>query len=171
MPLLKVWLFGYVCITPGLIFLTDDWINGKFVPKGSTVVMNVWGMHHDKRLWEKPNDFMPERFRDHSKLASQYTNDAEKRDHFGYGFGRRVCPGIHLAERNLFIAVAKLLWAFRFYRKAGDIIDNSAETGSSIGFLQCVKDYSVGVEARSEKRTETIRKEFEIEQSIFAKYE
>src|ERR1700733_6302398 len=32
----------------------------------------------------------------------------------GTGAGRRLCPGIHLAERNLFIAMAKLLWAFSF---------------------------------------------------------
>jgi len=153
------------------MLLIDDWIDAKFIPKGSTVVMNVWGMHHDKRLWEKPDDFMPERFSGHPKLASQYTNDAQKRDHFGYGFGRRICPGIHLAERNLFIGVAKLLWAFRFYKKDGAVIDSSAETGSSIGFLQCVKDYSVGVEPRSEKRVETIRREFEEAQSVFANYD
>jgi cytochrome P450 len=33
-------------------------------------------------------------------------------DLYGYGSGRRLCPGIHLAERNLFLGIAKLLWAF-----------------------------------------------------------
>ncbi|KAJ5699992.1 Cytochrome P450 [Penicillium majusculum] len=46
-------------------------------------------------------------------LASGYAG-SEHRDHLGYGAGRCVCPGIHLAERNLIIGVAKLFWAFEF---------------------------------------------------------
>jgi hypothetical protein len=32
--------------------------------------------------------------------------------HYGYGSGRRMCPGIHLAERTQWRIAAKLLWAF-----------------------------------------------------------
>lgn len=32
--------------------------------------------------------------------------------HYGYGAGRRICPGMHLAERTQWRAIAKLLWAF-----------------------------------------------------------
>lgn len=45
---------------------------------------------------------MPERFNAYPNLASHYTSDGLGRDYFSYGAGRRVCPGIHLAERNLF---------------------------------------------------------------------
>lgn len=30
----------------------------------------------------------------------------------GWGFGRRICTGRHIARNNLFILVARLLWAF-----------------------------------------------------------
>ncbi|RWA08996.1 hypothetical protein EKO27_g6103 [Xylaria grammica] len=53
----------------------DDWVGGYHIPKGSTVVLNVWGMHHNEQRWEKPEDFMPDRFSTHPKLASQYTSD------------------------------------------------------------------------------------------------
>ena len=80
-------------------------------------------------------------------------------------------PGIHLAERNLFIGVAKLLWAFDFRVKGGERMNTSAETGLSQGFLHCVKDYGSSVTLRSEARGDTISREFEEAQAIFAKFE
>lgn len=145
----------------------DDCIGGYFIPKGATVVLNVWAMHHDERRWERPDDFIPERFASHPKLASQYTSDGPARDHFGYGAGRRVCPGIHLAERNLFVAMAKLLWAFDFRKPPG--VDAKVE--SSIGFLQCVRDYGCDISVRSEMRAETIRREFQEAGEVFANYD
>jgi cytochrome P450 family 619 len=45
-----------------------------------------------------------------------YAVSAEYEDcgHYVYCSGRHLYPGIHLAEWSLFIAVAKLLWAFDF---------------------------------------------------------
>lgn len=146
----------------------DDWVGDYFIPKGSTVVLNVWAMHHDEKRWDRPADFIPERFASHPKLASHYTSDGPGRDHFGYGAGRRVCPGIHLAERNLFIAMAKLLWAFEFRKKDGD---DGGRVESSIGFLQCVREYDCQIMVRSERRAETIRREFEKAGETFASYD
>ena len=143
------------------------------LPKGSTVVLNVWAMHHDERTWKEPQHFMPERFENHPQLASVYAAAGEwdKRDHFGYGAGRRVCPGIHLAERNLFIGVAKLLWAFKFGVKKGASVDTSAETGLSQGFLRCVKDYGCSIDVRSEVKRDTIMREFSEVQEVFSRFD
>lgn len=45
--------------------------------------------------------------------------DATKRDHFSFGAGRRICPGLHVAERSMFITIARLLWAFNFSHATG----------------------------------------------------
>jgi hypothetical protein len=124
-------------------------------------------MHHDENRWEKPEDFMPERFERHPKLASQYTSDGPDRDHFGYGAGRRVCPGIHVAERNLFIGISKLLWAFNFQKKG----IGHGKVESSIGFLQCVRDYECEIKVRSDTRAETIRRELQEAEEVFANYD
>lgn len=89
------------------------------IPKGSTVILNVWGLHHDPKRHAHPDIFDPERYAGRTLLAPEYVScaDPEQRDHYGYGSGRRICPGIHLAERNLFLAIAKLLWAFRMAEK------------------------------------------------------
>ncbi|KAI9841063.1 MAG: hypothetical protein M1837_001034 [Sclerophora amabilis] len=161
-----------------LTALLDDWIDGHFVPKGSTVMLNVWGMHMDENVWEKPEDFIPERYDQHPSLAPVYvaSGEWEKRDHYGYGAGRRVCPGIHLAERNMFLSVAKLLWAFRFEEEMGAdgkplVNDPAPDTGYHQGFLYCAKDYGCKTTPRSDKIKETIMREYsEAEESVFSRF-
>lgn len=73
----------------------DNEIDGMFLPKGSTVVLNVWAMHHDSDTWKDPQHFIPERFESYPSLASTYAASGkwDERDHYGYGAGRRICPG------------------------------------------------------------------------------
>ncbi|KAF2501077.1 cytochrome P450 [Lophium mytilinum] len=151
----------------------DDHVNGMRLPKNSTVILNVWGMHMDAEKFSHPEDFIPERYSNHPQLAPFYASskDWEARDHFGYGASRRICPGIHLAERNLFIAVSKLLWAFEFEKKPVGVNDVSAETGSSQGFMHCVKDYDANIVVRGEEKKQTILRELDASQDVFARFE
>ena len=72
-----------------------------FLPKGSTVVLNVWAMHHDNDTWKDPEHFIPERFESYPSLASTYAASGkwDERDHYGYGAGRRICPGKSICRR------------------------------------------------------------------------
>lgn len=123
----------------------DDEIDAMRVPKGSVVALNVWGIHHDAKRYEDPEVFNPHRFESQTQPAPVYANsgDYEKRDHFGYGIGRRICPGIHLAERALWVAVARIAWAFDIRPKLDTNgkpipINVSPESGYTDGFLnQC----------------------------------
>lgn len=73
----------------------DSEVDGMFLPKGSTVVLNVWAMHHNSDTWKEPQHFIPERFESYPSLASTYAASGkwDERDHYGYGAGRRICPG------------------------------------------------------------------------------
>lgn len=45
-----------------------------------------------------PERFDPDHFKDVTTLAPELANGRyELRDHYGYGTGRRFCPGAHLA--------------------------------------------------------------------------
>ncbi|CAG8910257.1 unnamed protein product [Penicillium egyptiacum] len=158
----------------------DGKIDGLLIPKGSTVVLNVWGVHHNPDSYADPDTFNPWRYKNHTSLAPTYaaSSDYENRDHYAYGSGRRICPGIHLAERGIFIACAKMLWAFDMsepiHTQTGMPVpvDVDAETGYMDGFLSCAKDFKATIRVRSESRRETILREFETaERDVLSRYE
>ncbi|KAE8371336.1 cytochrome P450 [Aspergillus bertholletiae] len=157
----------------------DDWIDGYFIPKDTTVIINSWGMHHDEKRFPNPDTFDPDHYKGQTALAPELAAaaDYENRDHYGYGSGRRICPGIHLAERNLFLAIAKLIWAFSIEPSLNDggqpiEYDFRPETGYSEGFLVCVKDFPCVIKPRSEARRATIMKELEVAQrDVFSRFD
>ena len=54
---------------------------------------------------------------DHQTSIDAANNpDPTKRDHFVFGAGRRRCSGMHIADRSLFLAISRLLWAFDFHK-------------------------------------------------------
>ncbi|KAG6819022.1 hypothetical protein H0H93_016256 [Arthromyces matolae] len=56
-------------------------------------------------MFPSPDDFRPERFLETSNPRLQAFE-------LPFGFGRRICPGMHLALNSLFINVSRILWAF-----------------------------------------------------------
>jgi fatty-acid peroxygenase len=38
-----------------------EW-NDYVIPKGTLTVLDVYGIHHDERIWSRPHDFIPARF-------------------------------------------------------------------------------------------------------------
>lgn len=93
-----------------------------------------------------------------------------------YGVGRRICPGIHLAERALFVTLAKIIWAFDISPgrdTKGNLIgpDISHETGYIGGIIVTPQDFHCELRSRSGKRKEVILSEFrEAEKNVFPKY-
>jgi len=80
----------------------DDTYDGHFLPKGALVMPNVWQMLHDPEIYPDPMEFRPERFNG-SEAEMDKVNDLV------FGFGRRVCPGMHFAEGTLFAIIATTL--------------------------------------------------------------
>lgn len=63
-----------------------------------------------------PREFDPTRFENNlcTEFESATARDPAQRKNYIFGAGRRVCQGMHIAERSLFLAVTRLLWAFDF---------------------------------------------------------
>ncbi|KAG1750461.1 cytochrome P450 [Suillus paluster] len=77
------------------------------IPAGTTVLGNQWAISRDPEVYPEPDAFKPQRWiDDQGRLRDDLQN-------FIYGFGRRVCPGQHVANRSVFINSLLILWAFR----------------------------------------------------------
>lgn len=57
-------------------------------------------MTHDRDLFTDPEVFRPERF-------LETTNPRLIDFTLPFGFGRRICPGLHVASQSIFIVVAR----------------------------------------------------------------
>ncbi|KAI9266096.1 cytochrome P450 [Sporodiniella umbellata] len=78
-------------------------IEEYLIPKGTMLVSSIMAMNYDPNIYEDPNVFRPERFmKNICEMDAAVKANIEKRDHFSFGWGRRICPGIHLAEVHIF---------------------------------------------------------------------
>ena len=105
--------------------------NGRRIPKGSILFPNLVSLSHHEDRYEMADKFEPRRHLgdNNDALESAIHNDWRQRDHFHYGFGRRLCQGISVAESSLFIAIARVLWGFEIRRIPGKRL----EMGDTIG--------------------------------------
>ncbi|THH21540.1 hypothetical protein EW146_g50 [Bondarzewia mesenterica] len=87
--------------------MEDDVYDGYFIPKGTMVLPNAWAMLHDPAVYPDPEAFEPERF-----LTEAGTVKEDPLLASAFGFGRRICPGRHVADTTLWIVVATVLSAF-----------------------------------------------------------
>ncbi|KAI0670926.1 cytochrome P450 [Trametes maxima] len=127
--------------------LDDDEINGYFIPAGTNIMANVWGILHDPEMFENPFEFRPERFIKDGKLNTSMRNPTE---FMPFGFGRRICPGRYFALPSLFINIACLLHVFNI----GPPLDESGKPmpikhEQAHGLVSHVEDLRCTVKPRS----------------------
>lgn len=67
--------------------MTDVWLGDKLLPKDSTLLLNVWGLHHEEKRYPDADKFDPDRYQGWPGFSAEYANtaDPEKRDHYAYG--------------------------------------------------------------------------------------
>ncbi|KAI1377702.1 cytochrome P450 [Hypoxylon crocopeplum] len=143
----------------------DDFYNGYRIPKDASVILNVWTIHNDPDRHANPRQFNPSRWaRDSQTSADAAINpDVSQRDHFVFGAGRRICQGMHIADRSLFLGISRTLWAFNFKRA----VDNG--TGQEIipdmndladGLFVCPNPFKADITSRSESRASLVKQEW-----------
>ncbi|KAH7888967.1 cytochrome P450 [Phlebopus sp. FC_14] len=93
----------------------DDVYNGYYIPKGATVMPNIWAMSRNEEKYPKASEFTPERFLDSD---GQLTDDNVVNIAFGYG--RRICVGRYFAENSMWFAMSMILAVFKLSAPKGE---------------------------------------------------
>ncbi|KAK0196555.1 cytochrome P450 [Armillaria mellea] len=97
-----------------------DIYRGYHIPAGATVIGNTWAILHDGKDYPNPMVFDPDRFMPGDGRTLQPNPTA------AFGFGRRICPGRHLALNTAWIAIASMASTLSF-SKAVDSEGHVAE--------------------------------------------
>lgn len=107
-------------------------IGGYEIPEKTRVFVNAWAIQRDPSLWDRPKDFIPERFDDDDNNAANSIGKDYK--YIPFGFGRRKYPGSTLATVSLEYMIANLLFWFdwKLPDDSPDNLDMSEIIGLSV---------------------------------------
>ncbi|CAN8293841.1 unnamed protein product [Cochlearia groenlandica] len=104
-------------------------IQGYDIPAKSQMMINVYSIARDPKLWTNPDEFNPDRFLD-SGIDYRGLNF----ELLPFGSGRRICPGMNMGIATVELGLLNLLYFFDWVMPEGKTIKNMdlEETGSLI---------------------------------------
>ncbi|PIK57696.1 putative cytochrome P450 2F3-like [Apostichopus japonicus] len=120
----------------------DVEIGGYDIPGDTWVLVNLYSMHYDGKLWDEPQKFKPEHFLDETGKVRLHPEGF-----LPFSTGRRVCLGESLAKAELFLLFTWLFQHYRFSKAAGLEGEDYSES-ISIAFTCLPRDHKVMVEKR-----------------------
>ncbi|OAA36482.1 Cytochrome P450 [Metarhizium rileyi] len=128
----------------------DTTYNGYLLPKGAVIFSSIWWFCHDPEVHAEPDVFNPERFLEPRNEPNPITEV--------FGYGRRVCPGQHLAEASVYLTIAQTLAAFSI-SKATDRQGREIEIqlNTNTGLINRPVDFPYKITPRSEKYADLIK--------------
>ncbi|KAL5564940.1 hypothetical protein UlMin_028104 [Ulmus minor] len=86
---------------------TSVQIGGYHIPAKTRVVINAFAIQRDPSVWEKPEEFLPERFE-----SNPLDFKGQHYQFIPFGFGRRQCPGLTFGIATIEYLVSNLLYWF-----------------------------------------------------------
>ncbi|KAF5548077.1 cytochrome P450 monooxygenase [Fusarium phyllophilum] len=170
----------------------DDTYEGYFMPRGTILLANTWAIHMDETEYERPYEFMPDRFLNND-YGTRYLVDgsaaAHRRTLYAFGAGRRVCPGQRLAKNSMvcisfaagfgiwalilkleILNMAKIAWGFDLL-PGSDSVNDDIDTAYHDGFLIAPKKFPIIIRPRSEDHKKVITSEFSSVESFWDMYD
>ncbi|KAG1878398.1 cytochrome P450 [Suillus tomentosus] len=132
----------------------DDIHDGYYIPKGSLILPNIWFMLNDPQTYTNPSEFNPERF-----LAKDGKEPEADPRRACFGFGRRLCPGLHLADASIWISAATSLAVFDVSKVVENGVEITPEIDPSSGSISHPKPFKCSIKARSEKALALIQED------------
>ncbi|XP_007226806.2 cytochrome P450 CYP82D47 [Prunus persica] len=107
-------------------FTEDCTVGGYHVPKGTWLLVNLWKIQTDPRVWADPMEFKPERFLTTHKDVDVRGQQFEL---MPFGSGRRACPGINLGLQTTLLTLASFLHWFDVTTRGNAPVDMTGSAG------------------------------------------
>ncbi|KIK58663.1 hypothetical protein GYMLUDRAFT_170790 [Collybiopsis luxurians FD-317 M1] len=146
---------------------TDDTYKGYHIPKNSTVLPNVWAMLHDPNVYGSDTDtFEPKRWllkiSDDQGITGEWKLNPDMRDPLvvTFGFGRRACPGKHLAISTFWTGIASILHLFNVTSAVDEDSNKPIQPKieySNLGLFNQPTPFKCTIKPRSEVHADLIR--------------
>ncbi|KAK1653818.1 hypothetical protein QYE76_071623 [Lolium multiflorum] len=100
-------------------------LGGYEIPAGTELMINVYGCNIDKKVWEEPEEWRPERFLDDGfNIKDMYKT-------MSFGAGSRTCPGSSQATSISCASIARFVQEFTWRVREGD--EDKADTVQFMG--------------------------------------
>ncbi|KAG0708159.1 cytochrome P450 [Suillus ampliporus] len=132
----------------------DNVYEGYLIPKGSLVMVNGWALSRDERVYPDASRFDPQR---HLTSEGKLKDDSLA-GHFGFGFGRRICPGRYFAELSLWAAMVSMLSTIRITKaKDSEGIDIPVIPEYTTGLIVQPKPFACAITSINPQREEHMR--------------
>jgi cytochrome P450 len=129
----------------------DVTLGGYTVAKGSSIFVNIYGMHRDARYFADPLVFDPERF------SPEREKDIPKYAYIPFGGGPRVCIGNAFAMMEAKLVLAVLAQRFQLELAPGHIVKPQRQftLRSQYGMKMIVRERQPALYSTHEQTVET----------------
>ncbi|KAI5781861.1 cytochrome P450 phenylacetate 2-hydroxylase-like protein [Geopyxis carbonaria] len=119
--------------------------NNAIIPAGTTFLMNSYAADYDETHFIDAASFRVERWLEGAQDGTQ---------HYAYGAGSRMCAGSHLANREMFLAISRLVLAFVLEERGEVEMDAIRCSRKESGLTTDPKAFKVGIRVRDRTRLE-----------------
>ncbi|KAI3736913.1 hypothetical protein L2E82_26901 [Cichorium intybus] len=100
---------------------------GFEIPKKTLVYVNAWAVGRDPQCWERPEEFVPERF-----MGSSVDYKGMDFELIPFGSGRRGCPGMSMGAVTVELALSNLIYSFDWELPEGTKEINTLTTAGTV---------------------------------------
>ncbi|TFY55676.1 hypothetical protein EVJ58_g8105 [Rhodofomes roseus] len=133
--------------------MDDDEYRGYHIPKGTSVIANIWQMGRDSNYYKDPDTFNPERF-----IAPKPGSlvELDPREYI-FSFGRRICPGQRFGDDSMWWTIASIIATFNV-KKALDADGKKITPSMTVlpGLTSHIQQFPCSIQPRSQRALELI---------------